>query len=202
MSQSSGHFIVLDIETQKGFNEVDRKKLHLLKVSVACIYDSKANAYFSFEEKEMLKLEEYLKKADLVIGFNIRDFDMEVLAPYFLTPVQNFPILDLLVEFEKARGHRISLQSLAQATLNISKSGTGWDALQLYKDGKMDELKKYCMDDVRITKDIYEYGLKQGKIFFISNRDYQKYEVAVDWGNALKEQREKKTENSFPTSLF
>ena len=197
-----GHYVVLDIETQKGFHEVDRKKLYLLKVSVACIYDSKADDYFSFEEKEMLKLEEYLKKADLIIGFNVRDFDMEVLAPYLLTPVKNFPVLDLLVEFEKARGHRISLQSIAQGTLQSSKSGSGWDALQLFKDGKMEELKKYCIDDVRLTKDIYEYGLKYGKISFVSNRDYQTHEVAVNWGGAMKAQREKKVENSFPTSLF
>ena len=167
--------MVLDIETQKGFNEVDRKKLHLLKVSVACLYDSKTGSYLSFEEKEMLKLEEVMKQADLIVGFNVRDFDLEVLAPYFMTPIKNFPILDLLVEFEKARGHRISLQSLAQATLQTSKSGTGWDALQLYKDGKIEELKKYCMDDVRITKDLYEYGLKNGKVLFVSNRDYQTY---------------------------
>ena len=197
-----GHYVVLDIETQKGFHEVDRKKLYLLKVSVACIYDSKADDYFSFEEKEMLKMEEYLKKADLIIGFNVRDFDMEVLAPYLLTPVKNFPILDLLVEFEKVRGHRISLQSIAQATLNTSKSGSGWDAIQLYKDGKMDELKKYCIDDVRITKDVYEYGLKHGKISFVSNRDYQTHEVPIQWGSAMKEQKGKKIESSFPTSLF
>ena len=199
---SPGHYVVLDIETQKGFHEVDRKKLYLLKLSVACIYDSEADDYFSFEEKEMLKLEEYLKKAELIIGFNVRDFDMEVLAPYLLTPVKNFPILDLLVEFEKVRGHRISLQSIAQATLNTSKSGSGWDALQLYKDGKMEELKKYCIDDVRITKDVYEYGLKHGKISFVSNRDYQTHEVPVSWGGVMKEQKEKKPENAFPTSLF
>ena len=196
------HYVVLDIETQKGFNEVDRKKLHLLKVSVACIYDSKADAYFSFEENQMLKLEEYLKKADLIIGFNVRDFDFEVLAPYLLTPVKNFPVLDLLVEFEKARGHRISLQSIAQATLNSSKSGSGWDAIQLFKDGKMEELKRYCIDDVRLTKDIYEYGLKHQKVHFVSNRDYQTYEVPVSWAGALKELREKNPVDSFPTSLF
>ena len=200
---SNERFLVLDIETQKGFHEVDRKKLHLLKVSVACIYDSKTDSYLAFEEKEMLKLEEIMKQADLIIGFNVRDFDMEVLAPYFMTPIKNFPILDLLVEFEKVRGHRISLQSLAQATLQTSKSGSGWDALQLFKDGKIDELKKYCMDDVRITKDIYEYGLKHEKVLFISNRDYQTHEVPINWGNAFKELKEqKKEENSFPTSLF
>ena len=195
--------MVLDIETQKGFHEVDRKKLHLLKVSVAVIYDSKTDSYTAFEEKEMLKLEEMMKQADLIIGFNVRDFDMEVLAPYFMTPIKNFPILDLLVEFEKVRGHRISLQSLAQATLQSSKSGSGWDALQLYKDGKIEELKKYCTDDVKITKDIYEYGLKNGKVLFISNRDYQTHEVPIAWGDALKELKEqKKEESSFPTSLF
>ena len=200
---ADGNYVVLDIETQRGFNEVDRKKLHLLKVSVACIYDSRTDSYVAFEEKEMLKLEEYLKKTDLIVGFNIRDFDMEVLQPYLLTPVKNFPLLDILVEFEKVRGHRISLQSVAQSTLKASKSGSGWDAIQLFKDGKMEELKKYCFDDVRITKDIYEYGIKHGKIFFISNRDYQTHEVQATWGNALKEVKEqKKTENAFPTSLF
>lgn len=200
---AENHFVVLDIETQKGFHEVDRKKLHLLKVSVACIYDSRTDKYLAFEEKELMKLEEYLKKTDLIIGFNVRDFDMEVLAPYLLTPVKNFPILDLLVEFEKVRGHRISLQSVAQATLKSSKSGSGWDALQLFKDGKMEELKKYCFDDVRITREVYEYGLKHGKILFISNRDYQTHEVPVTWSNAFEELREKKkTESNFPTSLF
>jgi DEAD/DEAH box helicase domain-containing protein len=203
MTNAGERFLVLDIETQKGFNEVDRKKLHLLKVSVACIYDSKTDSYSAFEEKELLRLEEIMKQADLIVGFNVRDFDMEVLAPYFMTPIKNFPILDLLVEFEKVRGHRISLQSLAQATLQTSKSGSGWDAIQLYKDGKIEELKKYCTDDVRITKDIYEYGLKNGKVLFISNRDYQTYEVAISWGNAVKDLKEqKKEENSFPTSLF
>lgn len=198
-----GRFIVLDVETQKGFNEVDRKKLYLLKVSVVCIFDSLTGQYTAFEEKEMMKLEEILKQADLVVGFNVRDFDMEVIAPYLLTPVKNFPVLDLLVEFEKVRGHRISLQSVAQATLNTSKSGSGFDALKLYQDGRMDELKQYCIDDVRITKDVYEYGIKHGKIKFISNRDYQTYDVPVNWGGALGEQKElRKASSPFPTSLF
>ncbi len=197
------NYVVVDVETQKGFNEVDRKKLHLLKVSVACLYDSRTDQYLSFEEKEMLKFEEYLKKADLIIGFNVRDFDMEVLAPYLITPIKNFPVLDLLVEFEKVRGHRISLQSVAQATVGSAKSGSGLDAIKYYAEGRMDELKKYCLDDVRITREVYEYGHKHGKVHFISNRDYQKYEVPVNWTAAINEiKSSRKTENNFPTSLF
>lgn len=196
-------YIVLDVETQRGFNEVDRKKLHLLKISVACIYDSKTDSYSGFEEKELSKLEDILKQADLIVGFNIRDFDMEVLAPYLATSVKNLPVLDLMVEIEKVRGHRVSLQSVAQATLNTSKSGSGWDAIRLYKEGRIEELKKYCMDDVKITKDVYEYGVKNGKIYFISNRDYQKHEVAINWANAAQDLKEQKKEtSSFPTSLF
>ncbi len=199
----SDRYMVLDIETQKGFHEVDRKKLYLLKVSVACVYDSKNDSYHAFEEKELLKLEELLKQADVVVGFNVRDFDMEVLAPYFVTPIKNFPILDLLVEIEKVRGHRVSLQSVAQSTLKLSKSGSGWDALNLYKEGRMEELKKYCLDDVRITKEVYEYGLKNNKVYFMSNRDYQTHEVPLDWSNAVQALRDqKKSENAFPTSLF
>lgn len=198
-----GKYVVLDVETQKGFNEVDRKKLHLLKVSVACLYDSASDRYLAFEEKELSKMEPYLKNADLVIGFNIRDFDFEVLQPYLLTSLKDLPLLDILVEFEKARGHRISLQSVAQATLKSSKSGSGWDAIEHFKAGRMEELKKYCIDDVRITRDVYEYGLKHGKIHFISNRDYQTHEVAVDWADACRAIKEqKKSEASFPTSLF
>ena len=198
-----GRYVVVDVETQKGFNEVDRKKLHLLKVSVACAYDSLTDSYSAFEEKELMKLELLLKSADLVVGFNVRDFDLEVLSPYFVSSVKSLPILDLLVEFEKVRGHRASLQSLAQATLNASKSGSGWDALRLFSEGRMEELKQYCMDDVRITKDIYEYGSKHGKVLFISNRDYQTHEVPVSWGNALADLKSQKNlGNAFPTSLF
>lgn len=196
------NYVVVDVETQKGFHEVDRKKLHLLKVSVACAYDSRTDSYLAYEEKEMARLEEVLKKADLIVGFNVRDFDMEVLAPYMASSVKGLPVLDLLVEFEKARGHRISLQSVAQATLQTSKSGSGWDAIRLYKEGKIDELKKYCLDDVRITKDVFEYVLKNKKLLFVSNRDYQKYEVPMDLTAAIAQLAGRKQENAFPTSLF
>ena len=196
-------YIVIDVETQRGFNEVDRKKLHLLKISVACAYDSQTDQYLSFEEREMMKLEELLFRADLVVGFNVKEFDLEVLRPYFVKPVETLPVLDILIEFEKIRGHRIGLQSVAQATLGQSKSGSGWDALKLFKEGRFDELKRYCIDDVRLTKEIYEYGVRNGHIKFISNRDYQTYEVPMQWTDAAKVLKDlKKEASSFPTSLF
>ncbi len=192
--------IVLDLETKKSFAEINRDKLHHLLISVVGIYDSYDDAYHCYEEKEFGLLEERLKACDVLVGFNIIEFDMKVLSPYLLMDTSHIKVLDLMTEFQKVKGHRVSLQSLAQATLNDSKSGTGYDAIQLYRDGRMDELKKYCLDDVRITKNVMDYGLEHKKVLYFSNRDFMNHEVELDWSDWLQKDVEK--EQVFPKSLF
>ena len=199
--------LVLDLETQKSFKEVGKSKalsLSKLKVSVVCIYDYLTGQYAAFEENEIMRLDQRFQTADLIIGFNIRHFDMQVLEPYLFKSIQTLPVLDLLDDIEKARGHRASLDSVARATLKEGKSGSGLDALAYFKEGRMEELKKYCMDDVRLTKDVYEYGCREGKILFTSTWDFKTYEIPVNWKQATAEflDKTKKTAGNFPTSLF
>lgn len=201
------NIIVLDVETQKSFKEVGKSKamsLSKLKVSVVGVYDYLSGQYLSYEEKDMMKLDRRLQAADLIIGFNIRHFDMAVLAPYLFAPVANLPVLDLLDEIEKVRGHRASLDSVARATLKEGKSGDGAEALVLFREGRMEELKKYCLDDVRLTKGIYEYGCREGKIFFTSSWDFKTYEIPVSWKQAAEGflNRKKEDKSDFPSSLF
>lgn len=159
--------IVLDLETQREFSEVGgRNKHHLLKVSVAGIYSFADDQYRIFEERELHKLGELLAAADQVIGFNILQFDYAVLAPYVNFSLEKIPSLDILVELEKILGHRISLEAVAQATLGTGKSGSGMEALRLWKAGQLEDLKKYCLDDVKLTKEVYEYGQKYGKLLY------------------------------------
>ncbi len=191
---------VLDIETQKTFNEIGRNKLHELKVSVVGFYDSAADAYLTFEEKEISRLEEYLRQTDLLIGFNINFFDLPVLQPYLGLSVETLPVLDLLEEIKKVRGHRVTLQSLAVATLKEAKSGSGFEAVRLFREGRMDELKKYCLDDVRITKGIFDYGCEHSRVYFKSERDFQTHEIPVTWGQNLE--RFAKKSVTFPSTLF
>ena len=200
----ANNFLVLDLETQKSFKEVGKANLEKLKISVAGVYDYITDQYTCHEEKEVMKFEKRLREADLVIGFNIRRFDMPVLAPYLFSSVATIPVLDLLEDVEKARGHRASLDSLAGPTLKQHKSGNGADALILFKEGRFDELKRYCLEDVRLTKEIFEYGCREGKVLFTSNWDYKTYEIPVQW-KEVAAQASKKTlasEPSFPTSLF
>ena len=191
--------VVLDLETQKLFSEIDRSKRHLLRVSVIGIYDYRQKNYFIFEEREITKLEPFLRNASFLIGFNIREFDLEVLKPYLISSLDHIPILDLLEEIEKIRKHKVSLQSVAQATLKEGKSGSGLEAVQLFRESRMEELKRYCLDDVRITKEVYEYGKNNGKVYFLSNRDWQTHEVPIKWG---EKEPTVAGEKSFPSTLF
>ncbi|MEJ0020958.1 MAG: ribonuclease H-like domain-containing protein [Candidatus Doudnabacteria bacterium] len=162
--------IVLDLETQKSFAEVGGfGKNHLLKVSVVGVYSYPLNKFLTFAEDELYRLGEMLSEADQIIGFNIKNFDFQVLQPYLKHKLSDIPALDILEEVEKLIGHRVKLDNLAQMTLGAGKSGDGLQALKFYKLGQMEELKKYCLDDVRITKELYEYAQTYGKLLY---KDY------------------------------
>lgn len=191
---------VLDLETQNTFSEIGKNKLHELRVSVAGYYDSASGQYQCFEEKELHRLEDELRKIDLLIGFNIKNFDLPVLRPYLAMAVSDMASLDILEEIKNIRGHRVTLQSVATATLNQAKSGSGHDAVRLFREGRIEELKNYCLDDVRLTRAIFEYGRQYAKVFFKSERDYQTYEIPVAWEERVAAFSKK--ESSFPTSLF
>jgi len=163
--------IVLDVETQKSFDEVGgRSKNHLLKVSVAVAYSYPQNKFLIYEEPMIHRLGELLQEADQVIGYNLLYFDYEVLQPYFGFELKKIPTLDLMVEVEKVLGHRVKLDSIAEATLGTNKIGSGLDAIRYFRAGQLDKLKEYCAEDVKITRDIYEYaknnGLLKMKDFF------------------------------------
>lgn len=181
-----GGEVVLDIETKKSFEEVGgHENLTALGVSCACAYFYSDNSYRAYEEHELPGLEERLVSCSRIIGFNINNFDFPVLSAYFdLNHIKHVSRLDLFEEVTKKLGHRISLESLATATLNAKKSGSGLQALQWYKEGKMDEIKKYCTEDVRLTKELYEYGKTHGKLFYTSYFKTDKLIVEVGWKNA------------------
>jgi len=61
--------IVLDLETQKSFDEVGGfGKNHLLKISVVGVYSYLDNKYHCFTEDQLYRLGEMLSSADQIIG--------------------------------------------------------------------------------------------------------------------------------------
>ncbi len=155
------HPLVLDLETQHTFAEVgyDHKKL---KVSVVGIYDYANDKYEAYFENELSKLFTKMERASLIIGFNINKFDLPVLSSYYLGNIFQFPTIDILDEVEKELGFRVALDDLVRATLGTKKSGHGLLAIEYFKKGELEKLKNYCLDDVFITRQLYEYGRDKG----------------------------------------
>lgn len=172
--------IVLDIETQNLFTDVgyDHKKL---KVSVVGIYDYLSGKYEAFLENELNKLFPRLEHTSMLIGFNINKFDLPVLSPYYVGDISKIPTLDILDEVHKKLGFRIALDDLARATLGIKKEGHGLKAIEYFKNGEMEKLRDYCLSDVKITRELYEYGKKEGKLYF--QDVHAKREIPVAWNN-------------------
>lgn len=174
--------LILDLETKKSFDEVGGQyNSHLLGISLVGVYSYDMDKYRAFREDELKELEIWLKRASLIIGFNIKKFDFTVLQPYFKFKLTKLPTLDILEEIYYSLGKRIKLNSLAQLTLEEGKSGSGIDALMYYKSGDWGALEKYCLDDVRITKDLYEYGQNHGYLWFENNGKPEK--IKIRWGS-------------------
>lgn len=174
--------VVLDLETKKTFDEVGgREHMDKLGVTVVGVYDYPTDSYKAYREEELGALQNHLISSDLIIGFNHIGFDLPVLKPYFSIDVEALPNFDIMVECQKILGHRIGLDSLAKATLDIGKTGSGLDAIRYYREGKWDLLEKYCLNDVKVTKDIFEYGLKHKKIHYFSRFGQQKKTIKVNW---------------------
>ncbi|MEK7166048.1 MAG: ribonuclease H-like domain-containing protein [Patescibacteria group bacterium] len=174
--------VVIDVETQQTFRDVGGYDPKKLKISVAGMYEYASDHYFAFTEPELPKLFSYLENASTIIGFNIIDFDLPVLNPYYVGDLTKFAVTDLLKTVEKQIGFRLALDDLVRETLGAKKTGHGLLAIEYFRNGEMNKLKEYCLSDVRLTKDLYEYGKANGKVFY--NTASGRREIQVDWGIA------------------
>jgi len=170
-----------DLETQKSADEVGGwGNIHKMRLAVGVVWDSIDQDYFVYEEKDAKILVEKLQTADLVIGFNVIGFDYTVLQPYSDFDLQEINTFDMLVDVKKLLNFRLSLNHLAQHTLNAKKSADGLMSLQWYKEGKIDKIIHYCKQDVEITRDLFLYGEKHGHVNYQS-RSGNPLQLEVNW---------------------
>jgi DEAD/DEAH box helicase domain-containing protein len=159
--------LVLDLETQRSFDEVGGSHNKAkMGVSVVGVYHYEGDRFVAYREAQFQELTDVLKAADTVIGFNLIGFDWPVLAAELGSWVYDLPTIDLMMEAQRSLGHRVSLNAIAKATLGASKGGSGLDALAYYRQGDWDRLERYCLEDVRLTRDLYEYAKREGHLLF------------------------------------
>ena len=167
LSAFPGRYGVFDVETQRSAAEVGGwHRAERMGVSVAVLYDSGSDSYFTYRENEVSGLISHLKELDLVVGFNNKRFDNRVLSAYTTLDLGSLPTLDILEEVKNRLGYRLSLDSLAEHTLEVKKSGHGLLALKWYKEGRIDKIIEYCRKDVEITRDLFLYGIRNNCLLF------------------------------------
>jgi DEAD/DEAH box helicase domain-containing protein len=154
--------VVLDIETQSAaIND-----LSSMRISVIGCYFYETNTLEAFEEHELPTLWNRLEQADRLIGYNSKGFDLPIMNNYYTGDFLDFHNLDLLEEIHKALGFRLKLDDVAAATVGQRKSGHGLQAVEWWKQGEVQKIKDYCLQDVNVTKQVYEYGLKYGALAY------------------------------------
>ncbi|MBT4124497.1 MAG: hypothetical protein HN981_04180 [Candidatus Pacebacteria bacterium] len=162
--------VILDVETKKTFDEVggffpDRLGISFVGVNVRNGFGEEGE-YRSYFEKDLPKLFPLLEQADVVIGFNIDGFDMPTFTEYYSGDIRNIPTLDVMSRIKDSVGHRIGLDAVAKETLGIGKTGDGLDAIKYYQRQQWDKLEKYCIQDVKVTKEVLDYGYNKGEVKF------------------------------------
>lgn len=175
--------IVLDLETKSapaGWGS--RENLGELGISVVGVWTSESDQFKIYRENELPELAKILSGADHLIGFAINKFDIPVLQPHFDFDLKEVPVLDIFDHVSATLGHRVSLASLAKATLGAEKLGHGLEAVEWYRNGDWERLEKYCLQDVKLTRDLYVYGKEHGHLLFESYVDHKVVSVPVSWG--------------------
>ncbi|MBI3794614.1 MAG: ribonuclease H-like domain-containing protein [Nitrospinae bacterium] len=173
--------VTFDIETRLSAQEVGGwNNKHLMRVAVVVAHDSADGQFKVFYEEQTPALLELLKNADLVVGYNSRNFDYAVLGGYTKEPLhKTLPTFDVMEEIEKKIGFRVKLDNVAQFTLGVGKSGDGLQSLEWVKQGKMDLVRDYCIQDVKVTLDVFKYAVEHKELFY-SDKKGNKVSIKMD----------------------
>jgi len=175
--------ITFDIESisdsvVRGHLDVNEQEL-----TVVAIHDSETGEYASYFKEELPRLWPLIERADMLIGFNSDTFDIPLLNRYYPGDLSHIRSLDLLSEVQKVLGRRIRLQSLAEATLGRGKKGDGLKAGEWWKEGKKAKVAEYCIEDVRLTRELYDYALTHGVLKYKDLRDIRDIKLdTAHWG--------------------
>jgi DEAD/DEAH box helicase domain-containing protein len=175
------YYGVFDLETQRSAAEVGGWH-HADRMGISCgvIYDDRQKAFVAYLENQNADLIEHLNRFDVIVGFNIKRFDYQVLQGYSRFDFTSLNTLDILEEIHNHLGFRLSLAHLAQETLNANKTADGLQALRWWKQGRIRDIIDYCTMDVKLTRDLFRYGREKGYLIF-RNRDRKRIRIPVNW---------------------
>lgn len=179
--------ITFDIESISDSAVRGRVDVEEQELTVVAIHDSETDSYSSYFREDLHKLWPILEHADMLIGFNSDTFDIPLLNRYYPGDLTHIRSLDLLAEVQKTLGRRIRLQALAEATLGKGKKGDGLAAGDWWREGKKHKVAEYCIEDVRLTRELYDYAHTHGILKYKDLRDIRDIKLDTrDWEKSVE----------------
>lgn len=172
--------IVFDIETRNIFSDVGSSDPAALDISIVGIHDSETDSYLTFTQEELKDLWPILERADMLIGYYSEHFDLPLLNKYYPGDLSKIKHLDILKEIRKNYGRGMKLDQLAEGTLGKKKSGHGLEAVKWWREGEIQKIRDYCLDDVKITKEIYDFAVANNKLMFKEGREIKEVPLNTD----------------------
>lgn len=173
------NYIVFDIETTEG---VGPGEITDLNISVVSLYDSRDKQIRSFVESEFGKMWKHFEGTDAIVGYNSNHFDIPILNKYYSGDLSSIKSIDILESIRESYGRRVKLDHIAQATLGVQKTSNGLQAVEWWKEGKIDEIIKYCEADVKITTDVFHYA-KENKVLKVNDYRGKLVTIPINTGN-------------------
>jgi len=167
--------VIFDIETKKIFDDIEGNNPADLGISIISTYKRQLDDNLveisgkmeSWFEEDFSKMWGIFSNVDRIIGFNSLHFDvpaMAPLAPFDFKKLKHFDIMD---HIKNSLGFRLSLNTVATETLGHTKIDNGLNAVYYWQEHSAEslaKLKKYCEMDVIVTKEVYDFGLKNNKL--------------------------------------
>lgn len=185
--------IFVDVETQYLFDKTGTRSAEDLKISFVGAYDDEKDRFYSFWEDDLKDLGKLFLETDKIVGYNTWAFDYRVLSPYYDFDLYTLQSLDLMVAMQKTVGFRPKLDDLAKANLGAGKIGKGTDAYVYWQEGELEKLEKYCLEDVRITYEIWKLGEETSMLKYY---DYKGFisETDIDWSKGILQKKEEENQ--------
>jgi DEAD/DEAH box helicase domain-containing protein len=176
--------LYLCLTTQKSAEEVGGwQHKHLLELGMAVTYNTSDGQYRVYTAETVEALLASLCQADLVIGFNLRDFDYQVLQPCTDTPLATLPTLAILDDIQQGLGFRLSLSHVVHETLGIDRPDDSLQTLHWFRQGEQDRIIQHCRRDVELIRALVQHGATTGSLWY---RDHtgERRALPVPWQSA------------------
>jgi DEAD/DEAH box helicase domain-containing protein len=171
--------ITFDIETEGDFRT--NGDFSNLELTVLGTHDSESGEFAAFYKDELHKAWPLFESADTIVGYNSDHFDIPILGKYYAGDLTKIKSIDLLKEIKNVSGRRLKLDNVAEATLGRGKTSDGLEAVGWWKQGLREKVRDYCLADVKITAELYDYAKKHGSVKY---RDYDSVrEIKLDTGH-------------------